>query len=189
MNTDSQREPPIDDYSFNRLLHSGKVPLKLLRGAREVDYDIKFHWTFKVKGGRGSFQHRIFFGNYFRNPQLDAVAMTLGSGKPYKTESIIILLDPDPLQHEQLFPVNAYLSQQSKTNPDRRHSIPGELRSKALIELLYKTAKEVGIPLYTPKRDGDTVSISCTLTPLPGKEKGTVDLKTCVVSIDKVEHK
>lgn len=178
-----QDPPPIDDYTIRKLLRDGAIPARLPSvGKREITYDLKFFWS-RGSADVASWGHRMYFGNYFRNPALQASSITIGPGKPFKTDSIVVLLDAPP-SSEITYAIKVY--NEGKENGKGRYA-PGCINSKPLIDLLYKSAKECGITLPLPKFVGDTVVITCSLIPMV--KDGTENLKICILKIDNIEHR
>lgn len=176
-------QAPIDDYTFKRMLKEGVIPSKLQKGSREVDYDLKFYWQNGIKA-QGSYNYKVYFGNYFRNPKLKVESMTIGPGKPFKTDSIVVLLDPP--KSEKAYSITVYDDRPDEKGKATRFA-PGSINSKALIELFLKTAEEMGIHISQPKKPGEILSIHCTL--IPYVRNGVEDLKTCIVRIDNTDYR
>lgn len=173
---------PMDDLTFRHYLKSGKIPVRLSTQNDGPEYDIKFF--VRNKGNRfPTNQFRIYFGNYFRLPSLKIESMSIGSGKPYKTDSIIVLLNP-PSSIEKRFAVKSNWEQKT---PGRNPSITvGYLDSRSVISLLLETAKEVGIPIRMPNRPSESMSMFCRLIPLV--KDGVEDPYKCILQIDKTEY-
>lgn len=173
---------PMDNDTFLRWLRSGKVPVRLTASGT-VNYDLKFVAR-NAGRTRKTNSYRIHFGQYFRDPALKATSMTLGSGTPYKTESIIVLLDPPPTNSTS-WAISAYTHQKQEGRSEI--FTVGDIGSRALIELLFSTAKEVGIGLYPPKKPDESLEVSCSLIPM--KKGDTVDNKICILQIDEILHR
>lgn len=176
-------EPPMDEFEMHRLMRSGGYPVTFVKRPNEIDYDIKFYW--RNPGNRfSSGGHRIFFGNYFRNPNLNATSMTIGPGKPYKTDSVVMLLDPPSAENR--YSILPY-TEQNQLSKGRKGLIPGTLASKSLMNLLFDAAKDSGIKLSAPQQPGEILSVKCKVTPLI-KDK-VENKKILVLTIFEIDRK
>jgi hypothetical protein len=180
MSNNSQDEEPMDDVTFKAFLKSKAVPLKLKNTAKELPYDLKFYWRWQNSDGTGSWNQRIYFGNYFRLQQNKVTSMTIGPGTPFKTDTIVVILNPDPKLHPKTFAVKIK-SKRAEIDPSYKTE-PGFIISPPLMELLYSAAHEVGIKLPAPKKEGDTVVITCDLIPWKPKV-GPANQNICILKI------
>lgn len=174
---------PMDVFEMQRLMRSGKYPVTFVRQPHEINYDIKFYWRNPGKGF-SSGGYRIFFGNYFRDPNLNATSMTIGPGKPYKTDSVVMLLDPPSAEHR--YSILPY-TEQTQHSKGRKGLIPGTLASKSLMNLLFEAAKDSGIKMSAPQQPGEILSIKCKATPLI-KDK-VENKKILVLNIFEIDRK
>lgn len=176
---------PIPNAHFQALLRQNMRPLKMPSNAKAIDYDLHFVWRQADSRGFKSAQFRIYFGNYFRNPEEPYSSITIGPGKPYKTDSVIVHLDPPSDVVGATYSFKPRMERKQYRTGYLYHTI-GQISSKALIDKLYETAKELHIDsLVVPKKPGETVSIKCSLLPI--KKGDEFDRRICVLQIDKVD--
>ncbi len=172
---------PMDEETFQRFLRSGQVPLRLAKTIATVAYDIKFHWRNRGNRFKAS-QFRIYFGKFFRESSFPIEAISIGPGTPYKTENIIVLLNP-PATVEKRWDVKAF--RRNETPGRKVNYTVGHIGGKSLVELFFESAAEVGINIRKPNKPSESVNIQCTLIPF-GEIKES-DTK-CILQIDKIEY-
>jgi len=164
---------PMDDTTFIKYLRQGSVPGKLIiKGKTIITYDLQI--IIQTADARfGGFSYILRAGNYFKE-HTDLAAIIFFIGKNYG--EILCQLDPqvDHLRN------NATAIEIVQKEEDIKFKV-GKSDTKRIIEQFLEVAKANGRMIPKPIKQGASVVIECTLTPVSGQ-------KYLKVQIDKIER-
>lgn len=175
---------PVDDISFARFLRSGILPIRMDGAPKYINYDLKFIWKNESGRNRGLYA-RMYFGKLFRDETLGIENISIDSGVPFKTDSIIAIMNP-PSTFLKRYTVKPWHLQHTEGKAPQLNG--NCVNNKELLKDFFSAAKAAG---YTeidyPKKPMNSISVYCTLIPYIDKVKNPANYKMYILQIDSVE--